>query len=128
MENASKALLIAGAILIAIVLISLGVMILGQGQDMAKDADTSDVQVTSFNGQFEQYFGSSVNAGNVRSLISKVEQNNRTNASDTTKQITLAGVTARGDVHSGSLYTVEATGYTSAGLISDISITENSSN
>ena len=34
MENASKALLIAGAILIAIVLITFGVIILGQGSEI----------------------------------------------------------------------------------------------
>lgn len=36
MENASKALIIAGAILISIVLITLGVVILGQGQEVCK--------------------------------------------------------------------------------------------
>ena len=37
MENATKALIIAAAILIAIVLISLAVMVLGGGTQMVKD-------------------------------------------------------------------------------------------
>ena len=41
MENASKALIIAGAILISIVLITLGVVILGQGQEVVNSSNSS---------------------------------------------------------------------------------------
>ena len=41
MENASKALIIAGAILLSILLISLGIMIFTQAQDATKNSGTS---------------------------------------------------------------------------------------
>ena len=52
MENASKALIIAGAILLAIVLISLGMIILGQGEDIVKNNGMNQAQITALNSKF----------------------------------------------------------------------------
>lgn len=89
MENASKALLIAGAILIAIVLISLGVMILGQGSDLVKNNNMSEVEITAYNNQFEQYIGPSVRGNVVNQLVAKVNQHNATNKDDKSKTVTI---------------------------------------
>ncbi len=57
MENASKALIIAGAILLAILLISLGIMIYNQAQDTVSDSGMDQAAITSFNNQFLKYEG-----------------------------------------------------------------------
>lgn len=54
MENASKALLIAGAILLAILLISLGIMIFSQGQDTVNNSGMSQAAITAFNNKFHK--------------------------------------------------------------------------
>lgn len=138
MENASKALLIAGAILIAIVLISLGVMILGQGSDLVKNANMSDAEITTYNSEFEQYLGGNVRGNMLIQMVNKVNQHNRANAGDTSKQISVEigdGKKATGKVveipskdvstistssiKSGKAYEVTAD-YSSGGLICKI--------
>lgn len=87
MENASKALIIAGAILISILIISFGVIILGQGSEVINNADMSEAEVSSFNGKFEAYEGAKVNGSNVKQMIKIVYQNNIQNSNDAGKQI-----------------------------------------
>ena len=55
MENASKALIIAGAILLAILLISLGIMIFNQAQDTVNNSGMSQAEITAFNNKFLKY-------------------------------------------------------------------------
>ena len=57
MENASKALIIAGAILLSILLISLGIMIFTQAQDVVSGSGMTEAQITSFNSKFTKYEG-----------------------------------------------------------------------
>ena len=57
MENASKALIIAGAILLAILLISLGIMIFNQAQSAIDGSGMSDAELTAFNQKFTKYEG-----------------------------------------------------------------------
>ena len=137
MENASKALIIAGAILLAILIISLGIMIYNQASGVVNNNSMTEVQVTSFNGKFDQYLGDKIRGANVNALVSAVNTNNMS-TDDSTEQITLKGDSAITDgatasagnykkgAKSGSTYKVEATDYTEGGLISEITITENS--
>lgn len=76
MENASKALIIAGAILISIVLITLGVVILGQGQEVVNSSNIDDAAIQSFNQKFTQYEGTNVTGSRVNALINAVTANN----------------------------------------------------
>lgn len=76
MENASKALIIAGAILISIVLITLGVVILGQGQEVVNSSNIDDTAIQSFNQKFTQYEGTNVTGSRVNALINAVTDNN----------------------------------------------------
>lgn len=74
MENASKALLIAGAILIVIILIGIGVAVInstGNVQDQAASSANS-MEVQAFNAQFTPYLGDKVPVAQVRALISLV--------------------------------------------------------
>ncbi len=77
MENASKALLIAGAILIAILLIALGMMAYTAGKAQVEKSSTSldQSQVQSLNAQFVS-FQATKSGSEVRSLISLVKQTN----------------------------------------------------
>ena len=85
MENASKALIIAGAILLAILIISLGILIYNQAAGIANGNSMSEVEITQFNTQFTQYEGKQ-SGTTVRSLLQKVISNNL-NADDDSKQV-----------------------------------------
>ena len=57
MENATKALLIAAAVLIVIIIISLGVYVVGMGNDQMQQGEQalSDLEVNSFNNTYANY-------------------------------------------------------------------------
>ncbi len=75
MENASKALIIAGAILLAILLISLGIMIFNQAQDTVSGSGMTEAEITAFNNKFLKYEGK-IKGTNVKSLIQEVRATN----------------------------------------------------
>ncbi len=76
MENASKALLIAGAILLAILIISLGLMAYQQAKNSAGSANLSKTEIEVFNSQWENYLGKNKTAAEVRALYSAVIAHN----------------------------------------------------
>lgn len=92
MENASKALIIAGAILLSILLISLGIMIFNQAQDTVGNSGMSKAEIQTFNSNFTKYEGTK-KGSDVKALIQEV---NTSNASDVQegngRQITITGV------------------------------------
>ena len=74
MENASKALIIAGAILVSILLISIGVLIIdaiNPTVDEVGDLGTSTA-VQTFNGKLINYEGEGKKVAEVKSLVSAV--------------------------------------------------------
>ena len=99
MENASKALIIAGAILLAILIISLGIMIYNQASGVVDSNAMDEAAVTSFNQRFRQYEGNNIRGSNVNAMIDAIIQNNLTNSDDSSKQITIitTGLTANTD-------------------------------
>lgn len=82
MENASKALIIAGAILISILIIGLGVYIYQQAQGTVKRANLRSQEAIAQNTQFEDYFGDKRTAQEVKQLCSTVRSNNITSETD----------------------------------------------
>lgn len=121
MENATKALIIAAAILIAIVLISLGVFVLGQGTTLVKEnSDMSDMEISTFNSKFEAYLGNNVAGSKAKQLINAIDQHNRLN---TNNQITKAGITASNNINIGELYNIVAE-YSKSGLMNKITISK----
>ena len=138
MENASKALIIAGAILLAILIISLGILIYNQAAGIANGNSMSEVEITQFNTQFTQYEGKQ-SGTTVRSLLQKVISNNL-NADDPSKKV----IVYKGDgttdqlvgedstsfdtskITTGGTYTVSftygASGDDDAGLVKEIHI------
>lgn len=78
MENASKALLIAGAILIVILLIAVGMMVYRGAQGSINKAigQMSSTEKDIHNSQFEPYLGTNKSGSELRTLYSKVITNN----------------------------------------------------
>ena len=78
MENASKALIIAGAVLIAILLISLTLIIIKNANPVIKQTEQvgATIEVHTFNSQFLPYTGKQVRGSQVRNLCDVVSANN----------------------------------------------------
>ena len=87
MENASKALIIAGAILLAILIIGLGIFIYRQAANTVSDTGMDQLAIQQFNGQFENYIKDNVSGATVKSSIQLVKTNNA--VEDSSKTITL---------------------------------------
>ncbi len=133
MENASKALIIAGAILLAILIISLGILIYNQAAGIVNSNSMSDVEITQFNAQFTQYQGTQ-SGTTVRALLQEVLSNNMTQDDDGRKvsvngDITMAATASSAPINSvttGGSYTVTCnygtSGAANAGLVTSITI------
>lgn len=90
MENASKALIIAGAILISILIIAIGMYIYTSSSSSIYGATSqmNSQEVTAFNQGWTNYEGTQTGS-NCRTLISQIIANNSTNKEDPTKLISL---------------------------------------
>lgn len=82
MENASKALIIAGAILLSIAIIGVGMYVFQNVQETIKDgADMSARQIRTYNQEFTMY-GGRQSGSQVRSLLDVISTHNRTQGQD----------------------------------------------
>lgn len=88
MENASKALIIAGAILLSILIIGLGMFIYNQAAGAMGGANLDPQKVAAYNTQFEQYEGTQSGA-QARALYNLIRSHNQGNIDDPTLQIEL---------------------------------------
>ena len=126
MENASKALIIAGSVLIAILLISLGLIIFkstsgvtGQTQDLGKT-----LAVQQFNSQFLKYCGDSVKGSQVRTLCDVIiahnaNSDNKVSINDSYDTAQISGI--RSNIKTNQNYKVEQK-IDSNGLICNINV------
>lgn len=130
MENASKALLIAGAILLAILLISLGIMIFTQAQDTVNNSGMSQAEVQAFNNKFLKYEGT-IKGATAKQLVNEVIANNADSSSPEIK-VTVGGTTIASQSQSGSRTSAidsKATyevvlNYSNNGYVSEIKLTK----
>ncbi len=78
MENASKALLMAGGILIALLILGALIMMFTSLQDYqnTNDAQTKNSQIAQFNNQFEPYNKDNLTLMELKSVYNKIESNN----------------------------------------------------
>ena len=86
MENASKALIIAGAILLSILIIGLGVYIFGVARGALGNVNLDPQKVSAYNSDFDQYQGTQ-SGTNARALYQSIQSHNRVNQDDTSLQI-----------------------------------------
>lgn len=88
MENASKALIIAGAILISLIIIGLGVLVVNRMSSTVKKANLNSEEAQAQNSKFDSYFGNNVSATEVKALLKTIAANNVTSeTSDELKKI-----------------------------------------
>lgn len=126
MENASKALIIAGAILISILLITVGVLIMNSINPVQKGVEDEGQKyaIKIFNAQFTIFEGTSQTAQEVKSLFSTIEASN---AQDTDHIVEIDNsngcVTKPIQVRANVKYTVELA-YT-GGYVSKVTIKPN---
>ena len=125
MENASKALIIAGAILLAILLISLGIMIYNQAQDTVSDSGMDQAAVTSFNNQFLKYEGK-IKGTMVKSMIQEVLATNAGSATDDGISVTVNSIAnpITSAIVSNNTYNVELEYNGTGGRVSNIKVTD----
>ena len=81
MENASKALIIAGAVLLAILLIGVGMLVFNAAnKPISESTGQMDEQaINMFNSKFTPYIGTKVSGTSVKTLIEKVTVSNAQN-------------------------------------------------
>lgn len=134
MENATKALLIAAAILVAIIIISLGLAVVRQGQEAVGNADMSEAEMEAFNAKFKPYEGTNLSVSEVNSLLSAVLTHNQKTADENgsnfvevtagTNGVSQAtSATSTSKVSGSARYTV--TLEYSKGLVNKITISQN---
>lgn len=126
MENAAKALLIAGAVLIAILLISITIYIINSSTKPTKEgiAQMSETEISMFNSKFLGYAGKNVSANDVRTLIAKVNASNA-QYKDENKTVTITGVDELVEVDNNTTYTVSIEQNSETALVDKITITAN---
>ena len=141
MENASKALIIAGAILLAILIIGLGMFIYNQAAGTMNEANLNSEQARSYNEEFLQYQGTK-SGTQVRTLIQNIQGHNRANTDDFSLQIqitndeyeatdTVAALTAAAtyddiinNINAGNTYTVSFAYDPNSGYITSCGIVQ----
>ena len=99
MENASKALIIAGAILLAILIIGLAVFIYNQASNTVSDTGMDQVAV-----KFEQYINREIGSTQTQALIDTVQESNRTSG----VIIDLPEISNKNDIIVGHRYIADA--------------------
>ena len=89
MENASKAIIIAGAILIAIILVSIGVLVWKRYAGFASQNadDLRSQQIAEFNVKFQKYSVGEATAQDVRTIVNLANDYNQKYAADGEKII-----------------------------------------
>ena len=141
MENASKALIIAGAVLIAILIVSLGVAVFMNMSNSVKNDTSLDKQaIASFNSKLTPYVGKNISGSQVNALIQLAISINSTaiNNSDDIRVVTInvdgktyvsKDLVKKNNcekVETGKYYKVEPVYNVDSGLINVINVTSNS--
>ena len=132
MENASKALIIAGAILLSISIIAIGMAVFNQAKEAMDGSSLSSEKVATYNSKFDSYSGSQ-SGSNVKALLTTIQNHNLSNVNDDSLQIAISvdgkdckkdATAAKAAVKSGYQYNVKFGNDTSSGYINKVEITK----
>ena len=135
MENASKALIIAGAILLSILIIGLGMMVFNNAKNALTSANLDQEQIDAFNSKYESYIGEDKRGTDVRTLCSTVSSSNATAEDENKITIVYSGTNyktqsellgLRDKIKNGLRYKVSAEYNDDTHLINKITITNKS--
>lgn len=135
MENATKALLIAAAVLIAILIITLGLVVYNNSANTVNQANLSSQEIQAQNEKFTRYNGTNKRGSEVNSLLQTV-LNYNLNTTDDGNKVTVTGkngapslattatsITTQADT--SALYTIEVKYEGAGGLVSEVVVTKN---
>lgn len=91
MENATKALLIAAAVLVAVLIISLGIVVYNKAAEAVDNAgNLNEYQIQQFNEKFTKYEGTNKSGSEVNALLqTALNHNNAQETTDTCVKITV---------------------------------------
>lgn len=142
MENASKALIIAGAILLSILIIGLGMAIYQQASGAIGNANMDPQKIQAYNSEFASYEGTK-SGTQVRALLDIIRSHNLANTDDPSLNVvamtsSAANVTAaptelvtataindiKKTINAGKTYTVDFGYDANSGFIVAVGITE----
>ena len=123
MENASKALIIAGAILLSILLISLGIIVVNNTRTTIDKANVDQTAAETFNSKFEAYFGTKRTGSEARALMSAVKSTG-TATSEHKVELDAGGKTSITDIEYSKTYKIEES-ERKDGYITKIKVTQN---
>ena len=132
MENATKALLIAAAILIAILIISLSLVVYNMASETAGSVNLSEAEMAQFNAKFTPFVGTKIAGSEVNALVNTVFSHNQSESLAGTGRYVALYKTKKADANqfagnpadfnelvkftTGKYYSVTAT-YDSTGLV-----------
>ena len=135
MENASKALIMAGSILIALIIISLGIVVFrNMAGSVERNANLTQEQISAFNSKITPYLGKNVSGSQVNALIqlaraiNQKANNEKNDAQCISITNSSGGYLVKKDnsevksVETGTYYEVEGTADNN-GLITQITVT-----
>ena len=137
MENATKGLLIAAAVLIAILIISLGLVVYNTSAETVNSANLSQQEVQSANEKFARYNGENKRGSEVNAMLQTVLNANvdAAAAKETDRQVsvtldaseilskTAKSITKQADT--SKLYKIEVQYNGNGGLVDKIVVTTN---
>lgn len=135
MENATKALLIAAAVLVAVLIISLGIVVYNKAAEAVDNAgNLNEYQIQQFNEKFTKYQGSNKSGGDVNALLSTVFNHNNAQEDASTRVTVTVDGTTRIDaatistttpqkVSTGQRYGITCTINPNSKLVSNIAVT-----
>lgn len=134
MENATKALLIAAAVLIAILIISLGIVVYNKASETMDSVDMSGQEIQAFNEKFLKYAGENKRGTEVNALLKTALNNDLTEKNNgNSAKIVVVNVDGTATVNDSSnqvtkvdaskLYDIEVLQDGPGGLVNTINVT-----
>lgn len=137
MENATKALLIAAAVLVAILIISLGLVVYNMAAETVNSQNLSQQEVQAQNEKFARYDGDNKRGSEVNAMLRTVLQSNmdlsatkksdgfvKVTSSDTSISLATDATSISTRADTSKMYTIEVKYDKASGLVSEIKVTK----
>ena len=137
MENATKALLIAAAVLVAILIISLGLVVYNMAAETVNSQNLSQQEVQAQNEKFARYDGDNKRGSEVNAMLRTVLQSNmdlsstkksdgfvKVTSSDTSISLDTDATSISTRADTSKMYTIQVIYDKASGLVSEIKVTK----
>ena len=108
MENATKALLIAAAILVSILVISLGLVVYNMAAETVQGVNLNDTEIQAHNDKYIRYEGENERGSNVNAMLQTVMTNNLDEV-DESRKVTVYWGTVDSETGTATKETVNGT-------------------